>query len=207
MKNRACLTEHAVSPSSAIAVIVLAAVAVSVASTSSGQDKTGQAKSGMTAGKAAADTAADSKKAKQVVVTTIPPGYRDWKFVSAAHEAGELNDIRVVIGNDQAIKAYRAGKPFPEGAIIGRVAWKMVPSEENNKTFSQPQSFVPGEAPDWYLQFMEKNSAKYAATGGWGYSNFGKDLKPLTDEKTMYACFECHKAVAARDYIFTKYTP
>ena len=85
-----------------------------------------------------------------------------------------------------AIKAYRAGKPsFPEGTIIGRVAWKMVPSEENNKTFGQAQSFVPGDAPDWYLQFMEKNTKKYAATGGWGYSNFGKDLKPLTDEKMM----------------------
>ena len=150
---------------------------------------------------------ATDEAATPIFVKTIPAGYRDWKVVSVAHEAGELNDIRVVIGNDQAIKAYRAGKPFPEGAIVGRVAWKMVPSEENNKTFSQPQSFVPGEAPDWYLQFMEKNSAKYAATGGWGYSNFGRDLKPLTDEKTMYACFECHKAVAARDYIFTKYTP
>ena len=91
-----------------------------------------------------------------------------------------------MIGNDIAIEAYRAGKPFPEGTIIGRVAWKMVPSEENNKTFGQAQSFVPGDAPDWYLQFMEKDTKKYAATGGWGYSNFGKDLKPLTDEKTMY---------------------
>ena len=207
MQKRARFAPRAVSPSAAIAVIAFAAVAASVASSSSGQDKTDQVKSGMTAGKAAADTATDSQRAKQVIVTTIPPGYRDWKFVSAAHEAGELNDIRVVIGNDPAIKAYRTGKPFPEGAIVGRVAWKMVPSEENNKTFGQPQSFVPGEAPDWYLQFMEKNTKKYAATGGWGYSNFDKDLKPLTDEKTMYACFECHKAVASRDYIFTKYAP
>ena len=63
-----------------------------------------------------------------------------------------------MIGNDKAIEAYRAGKPFPEGTIIGRVAWKMVPSEENNKTFGQAQSFVPGDAPDWYLQFMEKDT-------------------------------------------------
>ena len=153
-------------------------------------------------------TQTGTKEAKQVIVTTIPRGYRDWKFISAAHEAGELNDIRVVIGNDKAIKAYRAGKPsFPEGTIIGRVAWKMVPSEENNKTFGQAQSFVPGDAPDWYLQFMEKDTKKYAATGGWGYSNFGKDLKPLTDEKMMYSCYTCHQAVEARDYIFTKYAP
>ena len=174
-----------------------------MASSSLGQDNQGQPSTGMAAGNATGD----AKGAKQVIVTTIPSGYRDWKFVSAAHEAGELNDIRVVIGNDKAMTAYRAGKPFPEGSIIGRVAWKMVPSEENNKTFGQEQSFVPGDAPDWYLQFLEKNTKKYAATGGWGYSNFGKDLKPTTDEKTMYSCFVCHKAVAARDYIFTKYAP
>src|SRR5262245_45349922 len=62
--------------------------------------------------------------AAPVFVTTIPPGYRDWKVVSVAHEAGDLNDIRAVLGNDLAIKAYRDGKlPFPEGAIVGRVAW------------------------------------------------------------------------------------
>jgi hypothetical protein len=187
----------------------LASVAALVAPPLSGQDSKARPNPGMTAGNATADTQTepDSKRAKQIIVTTIPAGYRDWKFVSAAHEAGSLNDIRVVIGNDIAIAAYRAGQPFPEGAIIGRVAWKMVPSEENNRTFGQAQSFVPGDAPDWYLQFMVKNTKTYAATGGWGYSNFGKDLKPLTDEKSMYACFECHKAVAARDFIFTRYTP
>ena len=175
-----------------------ATFAASVAYSSSAQDP------GMTMGTKPAEASFDPA---QVIVTTIPAGYRDWKFVSAAHEAGELNDIRVVIGNDKAIRAYRAGKPFPEGSIVGRVAWKMVPSEENNKTFGKEQSFVPGEAPDWYLQFMEKDSQRYAATGGWGYSNFDKALKPLTDQKIIYSCFTCHKAVASRDYIFTKYSP
>jgi hypothetical protein len=57
-----------------------------------------------------------------VFVTQIPDGYRDWKLVSVAHEAGNLNDIRAILGNDLAINAYREGKPFPEGAIIGRLA-------------------------------------------------------------------------------------
>src|SRR5262245_1257213 len=71
------------------------------------------------------------EQAGALFVTTIPPGYRDWKVVSVAHEAGDLNDIRVVLGNDIAIKAYREGKlPFPEGAIVGRIAWSYVASEE-----------------------------------------------------------------------------
>jgi len=61
-----------------------------------------------------------AQEAAPVFVKKIPPGYRDWKVVSVAHEAGELNDIRAVLGNDIAIKAYRDGKlPFPEGAIVG----------------------------------------------------------------------------------------
>src|SRR5678815_294823 len=71
-----------------------------------------------------------------IYVTEIPAGYRDWKLISVAHEAGELNDIRAVLGNDIAIKAYREGKlPFPDGAIIVRIAWDYVPSAENNQTF------------------------------------------------------------------------
>src|SRR6201996_1448374 len=75
----------------------------------------------------------------------IPAGYRDWKLISVAHEAGNLNDLRAVLGNDTAIKAYREGTlPFPYGATIARLAWKYVPSEENNKVFGQQQSFVAG---------------------------------------------------------------
>src|SRR5262249_36990690 len=74
---------------------------------------------------------AAAQEAAPIFVKKIPPGYRDWKVVSVAHEAGELNDIRAVLGNDIAIKAYRDGKlPFPEGAIVGRIAWSYVPSDE-----------------------------------------------------------------------------
>src|SRR5262249_3614339 len=70
------------------------------------------------------------KGAAAIFVKEIPAGYRDWKVVSVAHEAGDLNDIRAVLGNDIAINAYREGKlPFPEGAIVGRIAWSHVPSE------------------------------------------------------------------------------
>jgi Cytochrome P460 len=75
----------------------------------------------------------------------IPPGYRDWRLVSVAHEEGNLNDLRAILGNDVAIQAYREGKlPFPDGTIIARLAWSYVPSEENNKVFGRSQSFVAG---------------------------------------------------------------
>jgi hypothetical protein len=142
-----------------------------------------------------------------VFVTEIPAGYRDWKVVSVAHEAGDLNDIRAVLGNDLAIKAYREGTlPFPEGVIVGRIAWSHVPSEENNKTFGRDQSFVAGPPTDAYLQFMVKDSKKYAATGGWGYSSFDKNGKP-TAIASMQSCYPCHQLIKSRDYIFTRYAP
>ena len=49
---------------------------------------------------------AAAQEAAPIFVKKIPPGYRDWKVVSVAHEAGELNDIRAVLGNDIAIKAF-----------------------------------------------------------------------------------------------------
>jgi Cytochrome P460 len=134
----------------------------------------------------------------------IPPGYRDWAVVSVAHEAGNNNDLRVVLGNDIAIKAYRDGKlPFPDGAIIARMAWSYVPSEENNKVFGRAQSFVAGSPIN--VQFSVKDSRKWASTGGWGFAQF-KDGKPA-GEAVLKTCAPCHVPAKANDFVFTHYSP
>src|SRR5580698_5215021 len=91
----------------------------------------------------------DDGEAAPIFGIKIYPGYRDWRLISVAHEEGSLNDIRAILGNDVAIKAYREGKlPFPDGTVIARIAWKDVPSEENNRVFGRAQSFVAGPAPE-----------------------------------------------------------
>jgi hypothetical protein len=83
------------------------------------------------------------EEASPIYGVKIPPGYRDWKLISVAHEEGNLNDLRAQLGNDIAIKAYREGTiPFLDGAIIAAVHWNYVPSEENNRVFGRAQSFV-----------------------------------------------------------------
>ena len=137
-------------------------------------------------------------------VTEIPQGYRDWRWISSAHEAGKLNSLGAVLGNDAAINAYREGKlPFPDGTIIAAMHYRIVPSEENNKVFGQAQSFVPG--PPTNIQFMVKDSTKYAATGGWGFAHF-QDGKP-GDVAFMKSCFPCHEKAKGSDYVFTRYAP
>ena len=134
----------------------------------------------------------------------IPPGYRDWKLISVAHEAGANNDLRAVLGNDPAMQAYRKGTlPFPDGTIIARLAWVYTASEANDKVFGRQQSFVAGPAIN--VQFMVKDSKQYAATGGWGYAQF-KDGKPDTAAK-LDTCYPCHAPAKARDYVFTYYAP
>jgi hypothetical protein len=100
--------------------------------------------------------------------------------------------------------AFRNGKlPFPDGTIIARLAWKYVPSAENNKVFGQSQSFIAGAATN--VQFMVKDSKKYAATGGWGFAVF-TDGKP-GDEAVHKTCFSCHEPAKVHDFVFTRYAP
>ena len=135
----------------------------------------------------------------------LPPGYRDWRLISVAHEEGTLNDLRAILGNDVAIKASREGKlPYPDGTIIARLAWSYDPLEESSKAFGHPQSFVAG-LPKNGVQFMVKDSSKYASTDGWGFAQFD-DGKPAS-EAMHNTCFACHATVKARDFVFNHYAP
>jgi hypothetical protein len=143
-------------------------------------------------------------EAAPAFVTQIPPGYRDWSLISVAHEAGNLNSLGAILGNDVAIKAYREGTlPFPDGTIIAALHYTHAPNEENNKIFGRPQSFTPGTPTN--IQFMVKDSTKYAATGGWGFGHF-QNGKPA-NATFMKPCFPCHAQEKAHDLVFTRYAP
>ena len=143
-----------------------------------------------------AATAADIVAAPTGV--TIPKGYRDWQVI-APSQRDDTDEIRVILGNNIAMKALRAKQlPFPDGAILAKLAWKRVKSAEFDKTF------VPGEPQR--IEFMEKNAKKYAATGGWGFGRFVNGTP--ADEKEHGACWPCHEAnVKGNDFVFTRYAP
>lgn len=137
---------------------------------------------------------------------TLPPGYRNWEVVSVAHEAGNNNDIRAILGNDIAMKAYRNGTlPFPDGAILARVAWNYEPSARNNAIFGREQSFVAGEPTN--VQIDVKDSKRYASSGGWGYGQF--EHGKVNPSKTLIeTCFACHRRLPSEDdLVFTHYSP
>ncbi len=140
----------------------------------------------------------------------IPAGYRDWQLIAVKqlHFAGMGEQLRAQLGNDIAIKAFKAGTiPFPDGAIIAAIDWSRVSSEDNDKVLDVPfpgtHSFLIGSRVN--VQFMVKDSKKYAATGGWGFADFTGE-KP-GDKALHETCFPCHVPAKDHDYVFTRYAP
>jgi hypothetical protein len=138
-------------------------------------------------------------EASPIYGVTLPDGYRQWELVAPSQEAAPLNELRAIVGNATAIKAYQDGTlPFPDGTVLVKLAWKHEPSPE-----FEPAS-VPGAATT--VQVMVKDSKKYAATGGWGFGRFING-KPA-DEAQHRTCFACHQArVKNHDLVFTRFAP
>jgi hypothetical protein len=137
-------------------------------------------------------------------VAEVPQGYGDWRWISSAHEAGKLNSLGAVLGNDVAVNAFREKKlPFPDGMIIAALHYRNIPSEDNNKVFGQVQSFVPGAPMN--IQFMVKDSKKYSVTGGWGFAHFADGKAGAA--AFMKSCFPCHEKAKGSDLVFTHYAP
>jgi hypothetical protein len=136
-------------------------------------------------------------------------GYESWQTVSIS----QSERLAVILANPVMIKAYESGipgngKPFPDGAKMAKVHW----NPKKLETF--PTATVPGSLHD--VDFMVKDSKRFADSGGWGWGAFIYDaatdtFKPATqadkppqgnDAKCGLAC---HTIVKTRDYVFTEY--
>jgi hypothetical protein len=150
-------------------------------------------------GSAARPTGSVVDDVSPIFGVTIPQGYRQWEMIAPAEEAAPLNELRVVLGNETAITAYRNGAlPFPDGAVLVKLAWKRVQSPEFES------ASVPGSATT--VQVIVKDSQKYLSTGGWGFGRFVNG-KPA-DEAQHETCFACHEAgVKNHDFVFTRLAP
>jgi Cytochrome P460 len=148
-------------------------------------------------------SAASASKSTEdpIFLTKIPAGYRDWRLVSVTHEAGNLNSFSGILGNDVAIKAYRAGKlSFPDGAIIAALHWSFVSSEGNNKVFGRAQSFVlPRTFNSWSK--TQKSTPRPGAGGS------ALQRRQTWRQGVHGNLLPCHQVIKARDYVFTRYAP
>ena len=129
----------------------------------------------------------------------VPDGYRYWTLIAVSHRTDNKDELRAILGNPAAAAALKEGTlPLPDGAMLAKLAWQRVPMPEFKGAFK------PGAPPR--IEFMVKDSKKYASTGGWGFARFIKG-KPASeaDHKT---CFPCHEAlVKGHDFVFTRWAP
>jgi hypothetical protein len=138
-------------------------------------------------------------------------GYDGWQTIAVSHNGGLL---AVILGNPAMIDAFKAGipgngKPFPDGAKMAKIHWN---PKKNEAYPGQP--LVPNTLHD--IDFMAKDSKRFADSGGWGYAEFEYDtpsdsFRPGTtadqppqgnDAKCGFAC---HTVVKKQDYVFTEY--
>lgn len=128
----------------------------------------------------------------------LPHAYKDWKVISQSHRI-DNKTVRIILGNDIAVKAARAGKtkPWPKGSILGKLVWKQK-AEEHWPAAIAPDKFV-------HAEFMFKDEKKFKSTGGWGYARWlGLDQKPYgKDSSFSQECVACHTPVKDNDYVFT----
>ena len=138
-------------------------------------------------------------------------GYENWQVVSISEDGGL---IAVILANPVMIEAYRAGvpgngKPFPDGARMAKIHW----SPKKLETF--PAATVPGAQHD--VDFMVKDSKRFADSGGWGWAAFEYEPASATFTPATSAdkppqgndakCgFGCHTIVKMRDFVFTDYS-
>ncbi len=131
-------------------------------------------------------------------------GYEDWAVVSSARTDQIL---KVIVANPTMIKAFKAGvpgngQPFPDGSMIVKLQWTQKKSTEAPFVVDVPDAFSQAFV-------MEKDSKRFAASGGWGYAVFNYDApsdKFSADAKSFSNCgYACHTPVKAKDYIFHPY--
>ena len=137
-------------------------------------------------------------------------GYESWQTISISHSEKLL---AATLGNPEMIKALQSGipgngKPFPDGARMAKIHW----NPKKLETF--PTTLIPGSLHD--VDFMVKDSKRFADGGGWGYAAFEYDAASDTfrpantsdappqgnDAKCGVAC---HTVAKSKDYVFTEY--
>ncbi|MEQ1440291.1 cytochrome P460 family protein [Fontimonas sp. SYSU GA230001] len=128
-----------------------------------------------------------------------PSGYRDWRHVKTmliedGHPLyASFGGIHHLYANPKAMKGYAGGR-FPDGAVI---VFDLLDAQAGGNAITEGARKIVG--------VMHKDSKKYAATGGWGFEGFagGDPQKRAVGAAAASACFDCHAAQKAHDYVFS----
>jgi len=132
-----------------------------------------------------------------------PVGYRQWFHVNtmivdkASPLFAALGGMHIVHVNSVGEPALKTGGPYPDGTMF---------LTDLHDFAVIDGSYVEGALKG--LALMEKDSKKYAATGGWGFQFWagGDPNRPAVTDAAKQ-CFECHQPKKDQDYVYSTYIP
>lgn len=126
----------------------------------------------------------------------FPADYRNWKAISST-DRFDNQSLRLIVGNETAVKAIAENhiNPWPDGSILAKVAWAQL---KDGQGMVRTGAFQ-------HVEFMIRDSRKYAETKGWGWARWrGTGLKPYGEGPTFSnECMDCHEPVRGNDYVYT----
>ncbi len=142
--------------------------------------------------------AVPGKGSKQFV--KYPEGHRQWTQVKSmviqqGHPLFEsFGGIHHIYANKKALEAMKKGKPYPDGSVL---VFDLLEAKTGNNAIV--------EGPRKIIGVMEKDSMRFAQTGGWGFEGFKDDTRERAVTDPKGACFNCHEPQKKTDYVFSSY--
>jgi Cytochrome P460 len=103
--------------------------------------------------------------------------------------------IHHLYANKKAEQGYKTGR-FADGAVI---VFDLLEAKAADNTVQEGARKVLG--------VMHKDAKRYAGTGGWGFEGFKGDSQTerAVGNNAAAACFQCHIAQKANDFVFSAY--
>ena len=103
--------------------------------------------------------------------------------------------IHHIYANKKGAEGYKRGH-FPNGSTL---VFDLLEARD--------EPFATVEGPRKLVAVMHKDSARHAATGGWGFEAFKGDNRKErlvgNDRVAINACFQCHAPQKSTDYVFS----
>lgn len=137
----------------------------------------------------------------------FPSDYSSWQRYTTVDRV-DLKQSRDMYARPEIVKAVRAGRPVPDGAVIVMAIHAAKADADGTPQKDAQGRLVREKLVNVFV--MEKRAgwgANYPAewrNGDWAYAAFLPEGKP--NEKAnagIQACFACHKPKDAQDYVFT----
>lgn len=136
-------------------------------------------------------------------------GYEDWPAVSIT-QVEEGN--KLIVANPTMIEAFKTGTPgngkqFPEGSKVVKITWSMKKNPEAPFASLMSDKLLA-------VELIEKDSARFPNSNGWGYAQFIYDSMTdtftekgaLPERAANGTCHACHTIAKATDFIFMPYS-